>query len=364
MVFLLAIPVSAQTDSDGDSLDFMASLIEQSCHDLEDVFYRQIPRYVYDDQSDELYALVLYLDDRCSYGEPIMRIKILASIWDGNFQEIVYGYEVINNLMKRYDVESLPSLSGARAAFDAFTSDFANQMLPHMEPGSLEEFFCLYYGGQPDRAWQILADDGLDDTWLRYYYDEKTITLENQTEPYFIGVHWGGWQPRGDMEFVGGKHLVGMTVEQWGWLGFWRFVMEGRVGRADHPYFVSEEGIEGYSDRWNAILIGGEFGVGVWRQGPHLLEAFVGLGYDGIRPFKDEEVAPAGLNLNFGTGYRWSPAKLSRWFVRADGRYEVVGSRNREGTSLSGNAFSARIGVGFRLGENIEPDLRALGRTP
>ncbi len=359
-----AVPLSAQTESGADQeppVDILETLNDYSCKDLKQIFYRQIPRYVYDDQSDQLYELVLFLDENCDFGEPLGRVQILASIWDGNFQEVIYGFGVIDWLAERYDVRNQAKVGSEREAFDLFTVEFASQMLPHVPARSLEEFFCLFYTGQSDAAWALLQSDDLEDTWLRYYYEEEIGILTQMENPYLIGVHGGGWWPADDLEFVGPKTLVGLTVEQWfaGW--FVGGVLEGRIGRATEPYFVDEAGIRGRSDRWNAVLIGIEAGHSLWRSGPHLATAFLGLGYDVLTPFQDEEIALGGVNFNLGLGYRYHVGRDRRWFVNAVGRYELIGERNEGGTNLGGSALSARLGLGMSLGGNPEPRLETLG---
>ena len=356
-------PASTETDSTGTvEPHYLDTLPDLSCQELEQVFYREIPRAVYDDLPDELYELVIFATDACDIGEPLTRTQILASIWDDNFQEVIYGYEVIAALADRYDPDTLAEPGSDREVFDTFTTDFASQMLPHVPSGSLEEFFCLYYSGHPAEAWDMLQSEDLEDTWLRYYYEEQIDRLSHRKAPYIVSVHWGGWQPGGDLEFVRAKHLVGVSIEQWTTWGYLRFVGEWRLGRTNEPYLVDEEGVSGISDRWNALLFGLDIGVPVWRSGPHLAEAFVGVGYDAVHPFKDEEFWPATLNLNLGVGYRWYPSSSCRWFTKLDGRYEWIGNRNTGGTNLGGRAWSARLGLGLALGKNPEPRLKALGQ--
>ncbi|MFT5314579.1 MAG: hypothetical protein ACI9UK_000400, partial [Candidatus Krumholzibacteriia bacterium] len=310
------------------------SLLNLPCKDLEELFYRQIPRNVYDDLPDQVFGWVLRLDAECEMGEPMGRTQILASIWDGNFQEIVYGYQVISWLVDRYDPDKQAEPGSDRALFDTFTTDFSNQMLPHTLDGSLEQFYCLYYAGQVDEAWGLLQSEALEDTWLRYYYDEEVHNLSRADEPFLFGLHYGGWWPGGDIEFVGPKHIFGGSVSQNTHWGFWRFLIEWRGGRSDEPYFVDEEGVTGVSDRWDAILIGGEVGLTAWKSGSHQLDVFGGIGLDVVKPFRDEEVALAAFDLNLGTSYRFYLARSERFFLQADGRYEVIGSRNQDGDSL------------------------------
>lgn len=362
-----AVPALAQTEPDStstDETDLLDLLPELSCKELLEVFYEEIPHFVYDDQPDGLYELVIFASDQCDLGEPLTRTQILASIWDDNFQEIIYGYEIIDALTARYDTHTQPKAGSAQAVFDTFTIDFANQMLPHVPKGSLEEFFCLFYAGQPAVAWELLQSEDLEDTWLRYYYDEEVDILSRTESPYIIGGYWGGWSPGGNMEFVGPKQIAGMSVEQWASWGFLRVVIEGRIGRADAPYFVNQKGFSGFSDRWDALLFALEGGVGVWDSGPHLAEVFLGVGFDVLQPFKDEDISPASVNVSLGAGYRWYPQRSRRWYLRADGRFEYVGTRNRGGTELDGPAFSARLGLGISLAKDPQPRLNALGQTP
>jgi hypothetical protein len=261
----------------------------------------------------------------------------------------------------RYDPSEQPKAGSDRAAFDAFTTDFANQMLPHAPVGSLEAFFCLYYSGQTDEAWVLLQGEELEDTWLRYYYNEEIDIISDENVPRMISVYWGQWQPGGDQDFVGKKPLVGASFERWLDQWFGRLLLEVRVGRADSPYFVDSDGLTGRSDRWDAILVGAEGGLGVWRQGPHLAEIFVGIGYDGVVPFMDEDLTLGSYNLSLGAGYRLHLNRSQKWFARIDGRYEHMGDRNSGGTSLGGSAFSLRLGLGMALGRNMEPRLKALG---
>ncbi len=363
---LAAVPAMAQTSEPAPAdttatVDLLDTLDLYTCVELEQIYYQEIPRNVYNDEPDRLYELVIYLSEKCEFGEPLGRLRILASIWDGNFEEIIYGYDVIDWLADRYDPAKLPKAGTEREAFDTFTTDFANQMLPHAPPGSLEEFFCLFYAGNTAEAWLLLQSDDLDDTWLRYYYNEEIEIISEVNIPRMVTVYWGQWQPGGDLEFVDKKQLIGASAERWWRQWFGRFVMEVRVGRAGEPYFVNSGGFVGRSDRWDAILLGVEAGGAVWRQGPHLAELFAGLGYDTVLPFQGEDLNLASYNVSLGAGYRMYLTNSQKWFLKADGRYEIIGSRNDGGTNLGGSAFSLRLGLGMALGKNMETRLKSLG---
>jgi hypothetical protein len=84
-------------------------------------------------------------------------------------------------------------------------------------------------------------------------------------------------------------------------------------------------------------------------MGTMALDAFAGLGYDGIRPFMEEDVALATLNVNLGLGLRWHKPG-GRPLVGLDVRREWLGTRNEGPDSLSGGAWSLRLGLGMRFG--------------
>ena len=362
-----ATPVRAQDDGpppDGTGAAAPAVVVtDLPCERRADALHTEAPRLVYDDRPDLLYELLLGLEDGCEIGEPAGRMRILASIWDGVFDEGEYGFEVIDWLAERWDPHRAPPAGSNAQLFDAFTVDFAAQLLPHQDEGSVAEFFCLFYGGQPEAAWPRLEHDELADSWLQYYYDEEIAYLENLDPPYLLTGYWGGWDPGGDLGRVGRCNLAGGMVEQWTGSWFFRLAIEVRAGRSASPYFVTEKGVDAFSDRWNALLLAGETGLGLWRRGRHHVEGFVGIGYDTVAPFKDADWALATWNLALGAGWRMELDRGGRIFSRLDGRCELIGDRNPGGTPLGGHAWSFRLGLGVRLGENPEPRLRALGRT-
>jgi hypothetical protein len=342
--------------------EYFTRLDELGCTELNAFAYREIPRYVLSDRPDLLYELVLYWEDRCLVTEPVFRIKVLGSIWDGAFDEGMYGEEALDRLIERYDPPVKSKHPDLRAAYDEFTVSFADQLLPHVPRGSLEEFYCLYYKGETAQAWAMLESEDLEDTWLRYYYDEEVQYLTRTNSVPTLAVTGGGWWPSGNVEFVGDKPLVGfMSGVRWpNWLA--RFVLEVRVGRSDEPYWVDEDGYFGRSDRFDAVLIGGEFGRILFKNGRHNVDLFAGVGFDGVKPFMEEDFILATVNVNLGLGYRFFVGKDRNWILGADLRHEWMGDRNESTRSMSGTAWSTRFSLGFAFNEGREARLEQLGR--
>jgi hypothetical protein len=151
--------------------------------------------------------------------------------------------------------------------------------------------------------------------------------------------------------------LTGVRWRHW----LLRLAFEVRVGRTTEPYWVNESGYFGRSDRFDAVYIGLEFGHIVYRRDRHNIDLFVGLGFDGVKPFKEEDLMLGTVNANVGLGYRLFIGKNRNWILGVDGKHEWIGDRNENGDSLSGQAWSARVGLGFLFDEGRDSRLKGLG---
>jgi len=328
--------------------------------------YLTVPHLFYSNQPDSLLGELMAWEDVCGDSEPLTRIKILASIWDGAFNESIYNSTIIDYLIWRYDPSRQTQVSGevnpsmasgdvASAAdfsfytayFDTFTTELADQILPHTEPGTIEQFYCLFYSGQVDTAYELLHGQDLIGTDLRWYYSREMSSLDKKRTRPIFAVTGGSWKPRGDMLFVGDRPQFGATVgvRQDRWLG--RLVLDMRPGRSDYPYYVNEEGISGRSDRWDNVYLGLEIGRELVKFDRHRLDAFVGLGFDAVKPFWEEDLVLGTVNANAGFGYRIFLGETESWVVGADYRFEAIGVRNSGGTSLSGYATTLKFLIGY-----------------
>lgn len=320
-----------------------------------------VPRLVTLGRPDLLVEFLGFWEDRCGSSEPLVRTRLLGAIWDGAFDEGLYDDGIVDDL-DAWLQRSPQFMSEGRLAFDRFTVAFADQLLPHQPAGSLPEYFCLIYSDRVDEAADLLRGDELGDTWLRWYVDHpegadggKVIPGVEQAEedvetgPSSLLLTVGSWRPRGDVALAGSHVLVGGVLEQE--LGSWfvRLPLEVRLGRTDRPYLVDQDGVRAFSDRFDAVYVGLEGGRALWRAGRLRLDGFAGLGYDGIRPFLEQDLMLATVNLSLGLGLRWQPT-AAPWFLGLDLRREWLGTRNEGPDSLGGGAVSARMGVGRRLG--------------
>jgi hypothetical protein len=350
------------------------------CRKSSNFAYLTIPGLFYSNQPDSLFGVVMAWEDACGEVEPILRLKILAAIWDDAFTEGIYDHRIIDHLIWRNDPEREREISGevnpglasgdvASPAdfavhvdqFDTFTENLANQLLPHMSPGSVESFFCLFYSGQTDAAYEMLHGKDLTGTDLRWYYQREMSLLREDVARTIFALTSGVWRPEGDLLRVGDHAMVGVTVgrRKGRWLG--RLVGEFRPGRSAHPYYVEQGDISGWSDRFDGLYFGLEVGRELGNFGPHRIDLFLGLGYDGIKPFLKEDLFLGTVNANLGFGYRLFLGSRKNWVAGFDSRFEYIGMRNAGGTSLSGEAVTLRFSLGYSPGSGKNRRLSGLG---
>ena len=355
-----------------DRLDLFA------CPDLSYLVYGLIPDFFYRGEADSLAELISYWDMACGPAEPIERISILGAIWDDAFDESLYNSTIIHDLIWRYDPVRLgekpdytdPDLAPGgvarpmdfvanRDAFDAFTASLADQLLPHVPRGSVQEFFCLFYAGQTAAAWELLRSDALVGTDLRWYYDTAVHELRTERWVPSVALTGGYWLREGRMGPVGNHATVGFlgAMRDQGWL--FRLALEVRLGRTDRPYYVSKGEVDGWSDRFNAVFATLDLGRSVLTVGRSRFDVYGGLGVLSLKPFADSELTLNGLAYTLGAGYRYHLGKRGRWFLGADGQREWISDLDTGGTVLEGGGWNWRLAVGVSF--NAERDRRLSG---
>lgn len=353
---------------------------ELECWEISRYVYQTVPNLIFTDQPDSLLSILFQWEDLCGEAEPVMRLKILAAIWDGAFEEDIYNSRIIDALIWRYDtnrekkirgnveaglapgnIASPADFAAGIASFDSFTTNFADQLLPHTSVGTVQQFFCLFYSGKLELAWEMLHGEDLSGSDLRWYYQREMSLLRQPKARPVLAFTGGYWRPSGDLLRVGDHLQWGMTfgMRQDRWLA--RLVFEIRPGRTDFPYRVSTDEFEGRSDRFDNMYFGLEVGREFLTFGPHRFDAFVGLGFDGIKPFWEEDFVMGTVNANLGLGYRVFLGRSKNWLAGVDFRYENIGARNTGGTSLSGKAKCLRFSVGYSFDSGKGRRISGLG---
>ncbi len=352
MLLVLLLPGFAEADN--------------ACWEASRLVYQTAPGLIYTDQPDSLLGMLWEWEDICGEAEPVLRLKILAAIWDGAFQEGIYDARIIDAIIWRYDsrrqkhlgeevdpdlasggIASPADFAFGIAPFDTFTTEFADQLLPHTSAGTVEEFFCLFYSGKVDLAFELLHSDALAGSDLRWYYQREMSSLQTDEPRPVFALTGGYWRPRGSLVRVGDHAQWGGTigVRHDRWLG--RLVMEIRPGRTDYPYQVDDGEYEGQSNRFDNVYLGLEVGRELVSYRQHRVDVFGGLGFDGIKPFWEEDLILGTLNANFGLGYRMYLGSSQNWIAGVDYRFEYLGARHTGVVDLSGEARCLRFSIGY-----------------
>jgi hypothetical protein len=361
-------PVEADsTDVPEAILDFVLtdplfkSLDDQDCATVAGYAYRGIPHWVYGSDAASLFDFLYYWEDRCGASEPVLRMWILATIWEGAFDESYYDEDIPYYLIERWDPTDKYPNKDLKEDFDSFTVDLADQLLPHQPKDSIEEFFCLFYSGREDEAWALLDSRPLVDSWVRHYRDAETAHLLKKKAFSVLMLTGGGWFPSGNLEFAGNKPTAGLLFGQRGRDCLLRFALDVRIGRTDTPYFVVEEPSYGQTNRFEATYLGVELGRSHNVTDRQVVDLFLGLGVDFIVPFYDEDVSLVGSNFNLGLGYRYFMGRYRDYVLGVDVRHEWLSERNAEPYSMKGQAWSIRVGFGVAFVKDRNRALEGLG---
>ena len=307
--------------------------------------YDEIPALFVAGDPDSLLLLLDRWEESCGSHEVITRARILGAIWDGAFDEALYGANLTTDLLQRADeMAAGDAPDPARVRYDDFTINLAGQLLPHQPPVSLEAFFCLYYAGNVEEAWLLLDTQELAYTSLVYRFDlarEEALPARQWT----VGAGFGTWNPQDDLVWVGDKPLVGLQLghraDDW----LLRLVGEWRPGRTDVPYWVTRDDKDFLSDRWDTWLVAGELGYRLDLTGDWEMQLFGGAGFDRLRPFSSDNLALEASHLAAGLGLRSRPRTDDVWIWGMDLRHEWIADRNEDAVNLGGTAWSLRLVV-------------------
>jgi len=313
------------------------------CRTLAQHAFDEIPALFVAADPDSLLLLLDRWEMTCGPHEVITRARILGAIWDGAFDESLYGQNIMADLLQRADeMEAGAAPDSARARYDEFTINLANQLLPHQPTDSLEAFFCLYYAGRVEEARALLDADELADTSLAYRFElaREEMSWRHQ---WTMAAAFGSWSPQGDLSWVGDQALIGLQLGRRDGDWLLRLVGEWRPGRTDQPYWVSRDGVDYLSDRWGAWLLGGEAGYRLNLTEAWEAQFFGGVGADLLRPFKSDNLVMGAFHTSAGLGLRSRATTADTWIWGFDLRHEWIDDRNEDAVNLGGTAWSVRL---------------------
>ena len=340
---------------------------EVSCYEATLISQQFVPFFMVYDEPDSLLWTLDWWEMNCGSAEPIRRTRLLAAIWDGVFSEELYDSRLIDDLVWRYDpkrieaqysggyvrpewgsVASTVDFTGDPIAFDDFTADVADQLLPHQEADSLEEFFCLFYSNRPDEAWALLRSPALEDTELAARYREALDNLVVPGYRDYWGGSWGYRRAQGDLADLGHQQTLGLFAGRSANRWFFEAGLSVRLGRSSRPYLVRTDEFYGLSDRYAGVSLYGDVGLTLKRFDRLAWNVFVGGAVEGLSPFREaDDIVLTSGRFSVGSGVRYLHTPASRWFVGADWRQAWISDPAEDGTDLGGRVWQARVTLGF-----------------
>ncbi len=306
--------------------------------------------YFYADDPDRALAMILNIEGNCGSYEPLRRVKLLGSLWDASFTEDMYDAEIISDLAARANADNVDFRF---AHFDSFTTDMADQLLPHVEKNSLEEFFCLFHAGRVDEAYILLQGDELQGTDLKYYYENELQYLDADRVFMVGGVFGSYWNSGGKLARLGDHAMAGVMIGcQYGDL-FGRLNFGFRMARSQYPYYVDYDGETGWSDRTVGAKVTLDFGTCIFSRDRHEVGAFFGGGVDLLQPFNElDDYTISGLLALVGVEYKLWLGRHRLWNISLDVKKEWYGHWPGEGTDFAGDAWDFRVGIGIAPGNS------------
>ncbi len=333
-----------------------------SCADVNYNVQFLIPQYYKSGSKDTLNAIIDYWGKHCGNFETIARVRILLAIDDGNFNENIYGDNIIRYLtyyknFSTTDRGSYYLYSGKFDLFrpdslDLFTVSLAKKLLKRTNLTPVERFFLRFYSNDFDGTFAMLKSDDFAGTKIQelYFKEVKRYDVKFISHGNF---RVGAWIPYGNLGHVGTHPLIGFA----GGMKYKRLTadlsMAFKFGRSPNVYQVYVN-----DSIWNTnYFFGGYMGVDLGFDLLQLkrssLSLLGGVAFDGFDALKVSDQnsnnninkSLNSLNLNFGLGYKYSINKFN--YLGLDIKYNFVDYRNPRGTDLSGNVFTVNLVYGF-----------------
>ena len=323
-----------------------------------------VQRYFEDGEYDSIKIILDYWEQKCGLDEPILRMKILHSIFRNTFSEDLYDQDLISYLLtyKRNNSEELKGLQNPHSfsfwfysrayypihpTFDEFTQKLAYTNLKNVQEGNVRYLLCKFYSNEFDCVFEGLKSDRYNHTDLKSYYENEVEETLSETE-YHLGFIGGAWFPQGNSKALGIHPTLGFS------LGFkqdkilYDFTGILRFLDSSNRYTIEHKGSVIETNDFLGGYIGLDLGYEAYRDRRNEIDFVIGAGYDGFTAYrnKDDEKDKKDIdsfNFNVGLGYRYYYSDFTTEYIGFQVRTNLVSYYNPGGTNLSGNTVSVRI---------------------
>ncbi len=362
----------AQPQYDEESIERLMVHRVITCEDIVLNCSELIPKYFHQQKTDSLEMILDYWQRKCGLSEPLYRFKLLYAISNNRFNEGMVSDDIWQYLLRYREHLQLkendedPRLKTFRIlfnlfsyddlisdAFDGLTLRLAQENRLKLKPGSSQYLLSLYYANEFDRMVDELKQNPrYEGSKIKHYYFETLKETLKITEGH-LALITGIWMPQGANKLLGNHPEIGFLMGGKKSKFIYDLNVLLRFLASKQKYQVMYKGEVKNTKHYFGGYLGLDGGYEVWRNWQHEFDLLLGIGIDGFDavPSKSSDsndgLSIYSVNYNFGLGYRFYLKAYSVKYVGIQAKMNLINYKNKNGTDLSGNAFTIRLELGF-----------------
>jgi hypothetical protein len=321
-----------------------------------------IPQLYAANSIDSVVRAIGFWESVCGVTEPAQRIKILIAIRNRNFSELLYDSNIIRYIQSyhhllsylatsgdHYDVD--PIDAGRLKSFNSFTESLALSLLDVADTSSLEHYFCRLYANQT-RINEYPDHPKFSNSRLARFKENHANEVKRSSRAH-VSIMAGIWMPTGNASLLGNHPEIGFQ------LGFKKLKNRFDLGlafrfiRSANSYQILRNGQLVDSRHFFGGLVGLEYAREFHSRKNHFIEVIGGFGADGFDVWNSDKedaeiMKPLSIwTFNVNGGFQYNLMMKQTTYLSLRTQYHFVRYNNKGGTSLSGNAITAGLVLGF-----------------
>jgi hypothetical protein len=321
-----------------------------------------IPQIYASNSIDSVVRAIGFWESVCGVTEPGQRMKILVAIRNRNFSELLYDSNIVRYIQSyRYLVRYLASsgdhyelgrIDAERLkSFNAFTESLALSLMEVADTSSLEYFFCRLYANQTGMD-EYPDHPKFSNSRLARFRENHTTRLKRVSRSH-VSITAGIWMPTGNASLLGNHPELGFQ------LGFKKlknrfdFGLAFRFIHSANNYQILRNGQLFNSKHFLGGLAGLEYAREFHSRKNHFIEVIGGFGADGFDVWNSDKddaeiMKPLSIwSFNVNGGFQYNLMMKPTTYLSFRTQYHFMKYNNKGGTSLSGNAITAGLVLGF-----------------
>ena len=378
LFLIISLPIFGQAD-------YVESLMTRRYLSCADILYNVsylIPDFYEKGNKDTLRAIMAYWEDKCKFSSELLRCKVLLSIDNSSFDEIVYKDNDIRNMLRLCERTTIHDNKRIYWDYDypnpyyfdneseerlkKFIITMSKTLLETKDVSAVEKFFLLVYANDFDKAMEMLDSDELEGTRIKELYLQQKKSREQDVyfhNDWMIGV----WIPHGNLDLLGTHPFFGYRLGMKYQKITTDLTLGFKFGKSPNAYQVYKDNKIWDTDYFAGIYFGLDAGFELFRLGKNSIDIIGGVAYENINTLdeKNEDCCSCcsnnnnkishnlnSLNLNIGLGYKFHFKKIryNQRYLGIDFKYNFVNFKNPHGTNLDGNTYTVNLILGNFIG--------------